>query len=49
MIDTSDTINFWFQDKFNTNLKRNILEKKQDLVSLKELDATIGKSLGLGE
>jgi len=47
VIDTSDAINFWFQDKFNLNPKRTVLEKKQDLVTLKELDATIGKSLGI--
>ncbi len=47
MIDISDTINFWFQDKFNLNPKRAVLEKKQDIVTLAELDNTIGKSLGI--
>ena len=32
---------------FGLNVKRKVLEKKQDLVSMKELDNTIGKSLGI--
>lgn len=46
-VDISDNINIWFQDVFGFNAKRKILEKKQDLVSMKELDNTIGKSLGI--
>ena len=46
-IDTADTVNFWFQDKFNLNPKRVVMEKTQDLVTLDELDRTIGKSLGI--
>ena len=45
LVDTFDTINIWFEDRFNLNPKRIVLEKKQDLVTLEELDNTIGKSL----
>lgn len=44
-VDFFDTINFWFEDKFNLNPKRTILEKQQDLVSLEELERTVGKNL----
>ena len=47
LIDTFDTINIWFEDTFNLNPKRVILEKKQDSTSMKELDNTIGKALGI--
>lgn len=46
-VDFCDGINFWFQDKLNLNPKRRILEAQQDLVSLDELEKTIGKSLDL--
>jgi hypothetical protein len=44
-VDLFDNINFWFEDKFNLNPKRAILEKQQDLVSLEELERTVGKNL----
>lgn len=47
IVEISDNINILFQDIFGFNAKRKILEKKQDLVSMKELDDTIGKSLGI--
>ena len=47
VIDISDKVNIWFQDVFGLNPKRKVLEKKQDFVSMKELDNTIGKSLGI--
>jgi len=47
LIDTFDSINFWFEKKFNLNPKRSVMEAKQNTVSLKELEDTIGKSLGL--
>jgi len=47
VVEISDNINIWFQDIFGFNTKRKILEKKQDFVSMKELDNTIGKSLGI--
>ena len=46
-IDISDKVNIWFQDLFGLNPKRKVLEKKQDFVTMKELDNTIGKSLGI--
>jgi len=46
-IDIADNINIWIQDVFGLNAKRKILEKKQNFVSMKELDGTIGKSLGI--
>lgn len=47
LIDTADTINFWFQDKFNLNPKRSYFETLQDMTSVEELERTIGKSLGI--
>lgn len=47
IVDISDNINILFQDIFGFNAKRKILEKKQDLVSMRELNDTIGKSLGI--
>ena len=46
-IDISDKVNIWLQDAFGFNAKRKLLEKKQDLVTMKELNNTIGKSLGI--
>ena len=47
VIDISDKLNIWIQDVFGFNAKRKVLEKKQDFITLKELDNTIGKSLGI--
>jgi len=47
VIDISDEVNIWFQDVFGLNPKRKVLEKKQDFVTMRELDNTIGKSLGI--
>ena len=46
-IDISDKVNICFQDVFGLNPKRKVLEKKQDFVTMKELDNTIGKALGI--
>lgn len=46
-IEISDNVNIWFKDTFNVDPKRKVLEKKQDLVTMHELDNTIGKSLGI--
>jgi len=46
-IEIADNVNIWFKDTFNMDPKRKVLEKKQDLVTMKELDNTIGKSLGI--
>ena len=44
-VDFADNINFWFQDKFDLNPKRAVLERQQDLISLEELERTVGKNL----
>lgn len=47
LIDTSESINFWFEKTFNRNPKKYVLEKQQDMIPVKELERTIGKNLGL--
>ena len=47
LVEISDKLNILIQDTFGFNAKRKVLEKKQDFVSLRELDNTIGKSLGI--
>ena len=47
LVESSDKVNIRFQDMFGLNPKRKILEKKQDFVTMRELDNTIGKSLGI--
>jgi len=47
LVDTFDGINIWIEDLTGTNAKRKILEAKQDLVTLRELDETIGKHLDI--
>ena len=46
-VEVSDKLNILIQDVFGLNPKRKILEKKQDFVTMRELDNTIGKSLGI--
>jgi hypothetical protein len=46
-IEIADNVNIWIQDVFGLNAKRKLLEKKQDFVSMRELDSTIGRSLGI--
>ena len=46
-MDTFDGINIWIEDITGTNAKRKILEAKQDMVTLRELDETIGKHLDI--
>jgi len=48
-VDFADNVNFWVQDRLNLNPKRVILERKQDMTSVKELERTIGKNLGIKE
>jgi len=45
-IDVADRVNIFFKDVFNIDPKRRVLESKQDLLTMKQLDATIGKALG---
>lgn len=47
LVDTFDGINIWIEDQTGANAKRKILEAKQDLVTLRELDETIGKHLDI--
>lgn len=47
LIDTFDTINFWFQDIFGINPKRKVLEAQQDMIPVSQLEKTIGQSLGM--
>lgn len=43
----ADELNLWIQSIGGGNLKRVLLEAKQDRVTMEELDRTIGKSLGI--
>jgi hypothetical protein len=43
----ADELNLWLQSISGGNLKRAVLEAKQDRVSMEELDRTIGKALGI--
>jgi hypothetical protein len=45
-IDIADRVNVFFKDLFNIDPKRKVLEAKQDLLTMKQLDASIGKAIG---
>jgi hypothetical protein len=45
-IDVADRINIWFRDTFNIDPKRKVLESKQDMLTMRQLDNTIGKAIG---
>ena len=45
-IDVADRVNIFFKDVFNIDPKRRVLESKQDLLTMKQLDSTIGKAIG---
>ena len=47
LVEISDKLNILIQDTFGFNAKRKVLEKKQDFVTMRELDNTIGKALGI--
>ena len=47
IVEISDKFNILIQDTFGINAKRKLLEKKQDFITMRELDNTIGKSLGI--
>ena len=47
IIEISDKFNILIQDTVGINTKRKLLEKKQNFVTMRELDNTIGKSLGI--
>lgn len=43
----ADELNIWLESISGGNLKRIMLEAKQDRVTMEELDRTIGKALGI--
>ena len=43
----ADELNIWLESISGGNLKRAVLEAKQDRTSMEELDRTIGKALGI--
>ena len=47
VVNIADRVNIWFTRFTGMNAKRTILEKKQDLTTMQELDNTIGKALGV--
>ena len=47
LVDISDRVNIWCRDVFGIDPKRKVMEKAQDLTTITELDATIGKSLDI--
>ena len=47
VVDISDRLNIWFKKVFGLDAKRKVLEAKQDLTTMDELDNTIGKALGI--
>jgi len=47
VVDISDRLNIWFKKVFGLDAKRKVLETKQDLITMDELDNTIGKALGI--
>lgn len=47
IVNIADRVNVWFLENFDVDPKRVAMEQAQDLVPLKKLDNTIGKSLGV--
>ena len=47
VVNISDRLNIWFKNTFGLDAKRKVLEAKQDLTTMDELDNTIGKALGI--
>ena len=47
VVNIADRLNIWFTRFTGMNAKRTLLEKKQDLTTMQELDNTIGKALGV--
>lgn len=45
LIDIADHINIWFRGTFNLDPKKELLERKQNLLTMKQLDNTIGKAI----
>ena len=47
VVDVSDRLNIWVKKVFGLYAKRKVLETKQNLITMDELDNTIGKALGI--
>ena len=47
VVDVSDRLNIWYKKVFGLDAKRKVLETKQNLITMDELDNTIGKALGI--
>ena len=47
VVDVSDRLNIWFKKVLGLDAKRKVLETKQNLITMDELDNTIGKALGI--
>jgi hypothetical protein len=47
VVNISDRLNIWFKNTFGLDAKRKVLEAKQDLTTMDELNNTIGKALGI--
>ena len=46
VVNISDRLNIWFKKTFGLDAKRKVLEAKQDLTTMDELDRTIGQAIG---
>ena len=46
VVNVSDRLNIWFKKTFGLDAKRKVLEAKQDLTTMDELDRTIGQAIG---
>jgi hypothetical protein len=49
LINIGDVVNVWIQDLTGHNAKRKLLESKQDMLTIGQLDATIGKAIGANQ
>ena len=47
VVDVSDRLNIWFKKVFGLDAKRKVLETKQNLITMDEIDNTIAKELGI--
>lgn len=47
IVNVADILDVWFKQTFNINPKQRALEVAQELIPMKKLDHTIGKSLDI--
>jgi len=47
LINIADSVDIWFRQRYNVNLKQLALEQSQDRIPLSKLDKTIGKALDI--